>query len=306
LYPSDQEIEQKGDFFANPSDRIELDDPFNHKYSLHLVGSSNGLLCLANMTFNNESGLCVLWNPSIQKAISLPKPNALQSHQTFGFGYEPMTDDYKLVRLMNLDDCPLVEIYTLRTGIWRFITAPDPRYTMKYWSSSVLVSGALHWVTHTPRHQGAFCNVIMSFNMKDEAFGEVGMPKSLQELEDLMVTVALIDGLLALVPCTGFGIEASHAVWVMKEYGVVESWTKLFDVRIEGFQRVIGFPKSDEVLVHDAVRFFSFGPGSRGSMEDLPLCGLEHIYLDNYVESLVLLNGADLVPGRQGNSSDGS
>jgi F-box interacting protein len=306
LYPSYQEIEQKGDFFANPSDRIELDDPFNHKYSLHLVGSSNGLLCLANMTFNNESGLCVLWNPSIQKAISLPKPNTLQSHQTFGFGYEPMTDDYKLVRLMNLDDCPLVEIYTLRTGIWRFITAPDPRYTMKYWSSSVLVCGALHWVTHTPRHQGAFCNVIMSFNMKDEAFGEVGMPKSLQELEDLNVTVALVDGLLALVPCTGFGIEASHAVWVMKEYGVVESWTKLFDVRIEGFQRVIGFTKSDEVLVHDADRLFSFGPGSRGSLEDLPLSDLEHVYLDTYVESLVLLNGADLVPGRQGNSSDGS
>ena len=263
------------------------------------------------MTFNNESGLCVLWNPSIQKAISLPKPNLGRLHQTFGFGYEPMTDDYKLVRLMNLHDChnktvpPLVEIYTLRTGIWRFITAPDPRYTMKYWSSSVLVCGALHWVTHTPRHQGDFCNVIMSFNMKDEAFGEVGMPKSLQELEDLIVTVALIDGLLALVPCTGFGIEPSHAVWVMKEYGVVDSWTKLFDVRIEGFQRVI-LTKSDEVLVHDADRFFSFGPGSRGSLENLPLCGLEHIYLDTYVESLVLLNGADLVPGSQGNSSDGS
>ena len=58
------------------------------------------------MTFINESGLCVLWNPSIQKAISLPKPNLGQLHQTFGFGYEPMTDDYKLaVRLMNLDDC---------------------------------------------------------------------------------------------------------------------------------------------------------------------------------------------------------
>ncbi|XP_059451985.1 F-box/kelch-repeat protein At3g06240-like [Corylus avellana] len=310
LYPSYQEIEQKGDFFANPSDLIELHDPFNHKYSLYLVGSSNGLLCLANMTFNNESGLCVLWNPSIQKAISLPKPNLGSLQQTFGFGYEPVTDDYKLVRLMNLHDCktvpPLFEIYTLRTGIWRFITAPDSRYTMKYWSSSVLVCGALHWSTHTQRHQGAFCNVIMSFNMKDETFGEVGMPKSLQELEGLDVTVALIDGLLALVPRTGFGIEASHAVWVMKEYGVVESWTKLYDVRIEGFQRVIGFPKSDEVLVHDANRFFSFGPSSRGYLEDLPLCGLEHIYLDAYVESLVLLNVADLVPGRQGNSSGGS
>jgi hypothetical protein len=69
---------------------------------------------------------------------------------------------------------------------------------------------------------------------------------------------------------------------------------------------VIGFPKSDEVLVHDGVRFFSFGPGSRGYLEDLPLSDIQHIYLDTYVESLVLLNGADLVPGRRRDSSDGS
>jgi hypothetical protein len=57
------------------------------------------------MTFNNENGLFVLWNPSIPKDISLPKSNLGKLHQTFGFDYEPMTDDYKLVRLMNIDDC---------------------------------------------------------------------------------------------------------------------------------------------------------------------------------------------------------
>ncbi|XP_059451019.1 F-box/kelch-repeat protein At3g06240-like [Corylus avellana] len=106
LYPSDPEIEQKGDFFANPSDRIELRDPSNNEYSLHLVGSSNGLLCLATLNFDNEVGLCVLWNPSIQKAIYLPKPNLgfdRSLNKSFGFGYEPTTDDYKLVRLVYPD-----------------------------------------------------------------------------------------------------------------------------------------------------------------------------------------------------------
>ncbi|XP_062153261.1 F-box/kelch-repeat protein At3g06240-like [Alnus glutinosa] len=220
--------------------------------------------------------------------------------QSVGFGYEPMTDDYKLVRLVYPDnECvpPLVEIYTLRTGIWRCITAPGPPYFIRDWSSSVFVNGALHWPANTPLWQGAFRNVIVWFNMKDEAFGEVGMPKSLQGLEDLNVSVALVDGLLALVPRNSCGNEASQAVWVMKEYGTEESWSKLFDIRIGGFERVIGFTKtsSDDVLVQKAQRLFSFGPISREYL-DLPIHVTEDIYLDTYVESLVLLNAADRVP----------
>ena len=201
-----------------------MDDPSNDEFELLLVGSSNGLLCLANAIFNNESGLCVLWNPSIRKAISLPKPNIgfdRSLHQSVGFGYDPTTDDYKFVRLVYLRDTefssfltvpPLVEIYTLRTGIWRSVTAPGTPYIIRYWSPSVIVNGALHWSAHTPDHpwkHSAYRNVIVWFNMKDEAFGEVGMPKSLQGLHRLDVAVAQVDGLLALVPCT---IVAWHII----------------------------------------------------------------------------------------------
>jgi len=112
----------------------------------------------------------------------------------------------------------------------------------------------------------------------------------------LNVSVALVDGLLALVPRDSYGNEASQAVWVMKEYGAEESWSKLFDVRIGGFERVIGFTKSGEVLVQKAQSLFSFGPRSRRYL-DLPIRGpVVEIYLDTYVESLVLLNAADGVP----------
>jgi F-box interacting protein len=225
--------------------------------------------------------------------------------QSVGFGYEPMTDDYKLVRLVYSPDTdnipyniapPLVEIYTLRTGIWRSFMAPGPPYIIWDSSSSVFVNGALHWPANTRWSQCAFRNVIVWFNMEDEAFGEVGMPKSLQGLEDLNVSVALVEGLLALIPRRSNGNEASQAVWVMKEYGAEESWSKLFDIRIEGFERVIGLAKSDEVLVQKNQRLFSVGPSSRGYL-DLPIRCPEHIYLDTYVESLVLLNAADRVPG---------
>ena len=157
------------------------------------------------------------------------------------------------------------------------------------------MNGAVHWPAYTPADQGAFRNLIVSFDMENETFREVAMPKSLQGVEDLTVTVAVLVGLLALAPCNRYGSVEFHSVWVMKEYGVVESWTKLFDVRIGVFHRVIGFTKSGEVLAHKAAWLFSFGPSSGGYVKDFPIHLLEHIYLDTYVESLVLLNVADCI-----------
>ncbi|XP_059450108.1 F-box/kelch-repeat protein At3g06240-like [Corylus avellana] len=309
LLSLDQEIEEKGGFFAYPSDFIELRCLHQRVNSfLYVVGSSNGLLCLADDVFGNKVGLFVLWNPSIQKAISLPEPNiGFRSYGSFihslGFGYDRKTDDYKLVRLVYLEGTtnirfndvpPLVEIYTLRTGAWRSVEAPGPPYVIEMWSSSVFLNGAVHWPAHTPRQQGAFRNVIVLFDMEDEAFLEVAMPKSLQGAEHLNVTVATVDGLLALVPFNESGNEEFHSVWVMKEYGVAESWTKLFDIDIgERLERVIGVTKNGEVLLTKAGKLFSYGPSSQQTL-DLHICGqTDSFSLDTYVESLVLLNITD-------------
>ncbi|XP_059445063.1 F-box/kelch-repeat protein At3g23880-like [Corylus avellana] len=259
MYPSNQEIEeQKEDFLANPSERRELYDPSNNEFELVLVGSSNGLLGLAY----KRSKLCVLWNSSIQIAITLPKPNigfdgSIPLDHSVGFGYDPTTDDYKFVRLVYSSYRtlrPLVEIYTLRTGIWRSVTAPVPPCIItEDLSPSVFVNGSLHWSALR-----AFSFVIMSFNMKDEAFGEVGMPKGFQGPGDLKVTVALCDGMLALVIRDGYdGKKTSTTVWVMKEYGVAESWTKLFDLPVGLYSphsKVIGFTKSGELLMEKGTR----------------------------------------------------
>jgi F-box interacting protein len=294
-----QEMEENGVFFAYPSDFIEL--PFPHKsinQSFSIVGSANGLLCL-NISYKDGY---VFWNPSIRKAISLPDPSIrFSSHGQFlhslGFGYDPTTDDFKLVRVVYLEGVtetvlPPVEIYTLRTGAWRFVTAPGPPYVVDEWPLSVFVNGAVHWLAHTPWNKGDFRNVIVSFDMGAEAFHEMDLPESLQGSEHLNVTVAVLDGLLALAPCNGWWGEESHSVWVMKEYGVVESWTKQFDVDVrERLGRVIAFRRKDEVAVNKA---------SGQLILDLPIYGLtESFYLNSYVESLVLLDVADGVLGRQ-------
>ncbi|KAM7493540.1 hypothetical protein LguiB_028149 [Lonicera macranthoides] len=81
----------------------------------------------------NEPWTMYLWNPSIRKFVTVPGPDiTFWSHgsysNSYGFGFDTATDDYKVVRLVHLendDDTsivpPEVELYELSTGAWRRI-----------------------------------------------------------------------------------------------------------------------------------------------------------------------------------------
>jgi F-box interacting protein len=315
LYYHRDEVERTGGFFECASDFTEFHRPPKSRGQFFsIVGSSNGLLCLADDVSGCESCEYVLWNPSIQKAIRLPRPESHGPHMhSLGFGYDPASDDYKLVRLAYLEGKtrirfntvpPLVEIYTLRTGAWRSVAAPGPPYVIGERSFSALVNGAVHWLAHTPLCQDAFRNAIVSFNVGDDAFGEMAVPEELQGYL-LNMAVTVLNGYLALVPCNRRSGDECHSVWVMKEYGTAESWTKLFDIGIEGgLERVIGFTKNGEVLlVTKDGKLVSYEPSSQETM-DLHIRGLtKSFYLDTYVESIVLLNVADGVLGRRATQS---
>jgi F-box interacting protein len=217
---------------------------------LHVVGSSNGVVCLADYTFRGNSGLCILWNPSIQKVILLPDPNIGANYgrftsngpiiRTLGFGYDPKTDDYKLVKVVYLEDPtgptfvlqPLVEIYTLRTGAWRSVKAPVPPYVMELCFVSVFLNGAVHWRVHTPRFQGTFRNLIVSLDMEDEVFGEMAMPRVYKTRNSWRFFWRFLMGCLLLSLVRIRLLDGAYSVWVMKEYGVAESWTKQFDIKL--------------------------------------------------------------------------
>jgi hypothetical protein len=88
----------------------------------------------------------------------------------------------------------------------------------------------------------------MSFNTKDEVFIKLGMPKS-EFIDILHFTLGLPHGLLVIVHSNEYLNYASYAVWVMKEYKVVQSWTQLYDIFVGTHDKVITFTKSAEVLV---------------------------------------------------------
>ena len=99
-----------------------------------MVGTCNGLFCLSDDKLSYSNCLC-LWNPCVRKLVYLLIPNVTYATHdgfdtTIGFGFDPKTNDYKVVRLVTLLDGLDLEhsrteakIYSLSTGEWRMLSA---------------------------------------------------------------------------------------------------------------------------------------------------------------------------------------
>jgi|UniRef100_A0A2N9IC48 F-box interacting protein len=241
---------------------IELDHPLKTPhYETEIVGSCNGLLCLSNKKED-----VALWNPSTRKYKKLPvttlqfAPDGYDFSQNTvsGFGYDETSDDYKVVRSLRLNlaenSSSGSEVYSLKNDSWRRL--PDYPYNLRYLRSfAMLVSGALHWQV-TSKAESNRTNLILAFDLGVEEYRLVPHP----DLSDKgsQMTVGVLGGCLTM--CNNCYFTHRLDVWVMKDYGVKESWTKLFSVKepspslrsFLSFQygRPVAYSKSDgEVLL---------------------------------------------------------
>ncbi|KAE9453271.1 hypothetical protein C3L33_14825, partial [Rhododendron williamsianum] len=113
------------------SDSIEktvvLDIPVtSFEHYTRLWGSCNGLICLSNQ----EKGI-FLWNPSTKKHWKLPvcpietvptfSSNVVNA--VYGFGYDSVTDDYKVVRVVQHHGVAFMDsevwVYSLKSNSWK-------------------------------------------------------------------------------------------------------------------------------------------------------------------------------------------
>ncbi|KAL2553510.1 F-box protein CPR30 [Forsythia ovata] len=139
-------------------DPEELPHPFGYRYDLdnsvvyigpydiHLVGSCN-------------AHRIILWNLAPRKYFELQHLDTELSRLidldliysvNYGFGYDGATDDYKIIRLINLynneSDCFLVEFYSLKSKSWKRFEDLVSRTRSDHYG--ILVGGALHWLTY--------------------------------------------------------------------------------------------------------------------------------------------------------------
>ncbi|CAI9109341.1 OLC1v1009145C1 [Oldenlandia corymbosa var. corymbosa] len=184
-------------------------------YTGQLRGSRNGLICVSYESFSpdgHELGV-VLWNPSINSYWRLrDSPVSLdwnpENHTdvvtSYGFGYDEIRDDYKLG-----------------------VSHEEPfliRSVMPWGShrSGVQVNHALHWILFEDGCDDE--KVIVAFDLRTDKFHLVPLPPSCAQSSEDNWELGVLDGCLSFTRKSGE--RSSSCLWIMKEYGAKDSWTR--------------------------------------------------------------------------------
>ncbi|KAF2293501.1 hypothetical protein GH714_002291 [Hevea brasiliensis] len=213
LYPDES-------FPANPVE--ELDCPFKGvKRFVNIVGSCNGVFCLSDDVYGKYAEKAFLWNPSVRKIVNIPCPNLRLTHMDpiyphLGLAFLT-TDDYKLVRIVYshfiFDEIrPFVEIYSLRSRGWRKVKK-DLKYFITARSTSAFLNGACHWVATKRGNGPGVRDVIVSFSLGEEVFGEMEKKSLIQKFGacTLLLLDTFVESLVLLDETNEFTeVEASE------------------------------------------------------------------------------------------------
>ncbi|KAF7127159.1 hypothetical protein RHSIM_Rhsim11G0183200 [Rhododendron simsii] len=197
-----------------------------------LVGSVNGLLCFCDYT-NECLFIC---NPTVRQYVTVPEPKHKTRYPSmivYGFGFSSISGQYKLVQIYQkalsdpaLGNCSyenLGEVYTLGTGKWRSIGTVPFEYDLRLYS--VTLNGNIHWLICDMESPYSIC----AFDIENESFRGFSSVPGLSR-GTLYKSLGLLEGRLCVCDNSS---NSDLVIWVMKEYGVSESWTKEIVIRLE-------------------------------------------------------------------------
>ncbi|KAF9604186.1 hypothetical protein IFM89_003932 [Coptis chinensis] len=271
------------DYSTSCTEAVEIDYPGKGSFNgVEIVGSCNGLLCIHTDFFD------VIWNPCTNEYKKLPIAPAVaesiedwESHITYGFGYDSTVDDYKVVK-----------VAFLHSG-FDYEELDDDK------NNEILgsVVERLNWLA-TKKASSDVPTLIVSFDFVAEQFHEVPHPKCVCSIMDARV---LGGQLCILYRPSGGGAD----MWVMKDYGVIDSWNCLFTIPLlteveQPMMRILSFSKIGKLLLeYDHEDLVLYYPELE-QYEVLQICGFpEWFKAEAYVGSLVSLKSGTYVEQKQ-------
>nr|POE52726.1 f-box/kelch-repeat protein [Quercus suber] len=126
-----------------------------------------------------------------------------------------------------------VKVYSLATGKWRKATAEHPKYAVHdtiivNLRLKAFINGALHLVCYKTTPENKFLYFVLVFDLEDEVFREIPLPKHLDMLFWKWVSIMAFGNSIAVFK-TGYSINTPD-IWVLKNYSNASSWTKIVNL----------------------------------------------------------------------------
>jgi F-box interacting protein len=187
-----------------------------------LIGSCHGILC-----FQLGQAPLLLWNPSFQNFTNSPSLKIIPDGEgwmstttNYGFGYDHSTDTYKVIAFACTEYNTGVykvqtHVHAMGTNFWKRIRADFPGVPKR--EPGKFVSGTINCLVKDSKQ------VIVSLDFETESYRRLLLPV-------VTSTFCVLQDCLSIV----FNSKTFSDVWLMKEYGNQDSWTKLFHVPYKG------------------------------------------------------------------------
>ncbi|KAI3915354.1 hypothetical protein MKX01_035613 [Papaver californicum] len=197
----------------------------------NFVGSCNGLFCM----HRRKDSFC-LWNPCTNEIKFLSRLGFEREKMLcvrdkgHGFGYDSKNNDYKYVCFFRYNGGTNSElhIYSFKTNVWKQMYVPYALVNVeqdKWAPNGVFCNGALHWFAR--EISSYYPKVLLAFDMVEEVLREVPQPENLDTKK--FGSIKYVDVLDECL-CVLYSNSAGFEVWVMKDYGKRESWTKMYSI----------------------------------------------------------------------------
>ncbi|XP_049374657.1 F-box protein At3g07870-like [Solanum verrucosum] len=247
-----------------------------------ILGSCNGLLCLFDPIVKY---LTHILNPCSGDFVFLPNPIRDLGdpvNVVVGFGFLPKRNVYKVVEIVyyrreivrddNDDLRSGVCVYTIGDDSWR-CNSSSPYSLRGRDLSGACVNEALHWVSSG--YDGPkLVDQIVGFDLENEVFGVIPHPDF--DSGRLNYTLGVLQGCLS---ATRRKCQDYVEIWVMKDYGVKESWTKRLKIVCSEVGLIIGavqplfFQRNGELMLQHGGTLLCYNPLTK-TLRELRISGM--------------------------------
>ncbi|KAG5574457.1 hypothetical protein H5410_054591 [Solanum commersonii] len=203
-------------------DEQKLDWPSNcNPEDSVLYCSCDGLVLLA--IYNGLDRHLLLWNPSTRESIVLPHPKSRPKYCILAIDLHETCQEIT-VEIFTLKGGSWKEICKYPLGIHRVIGVKDcGMYSLAF------VHGAFHWVGLS-----SHCCTIVSFNISNEVYGEKPLLEhmcNIYKARFIEYGISVLGGMLCFCSTYFNPWGGMFKLWMMKEYGVKESWIELLTIQ---------------------------------------------------------------------------
>ncbi|KAL7160165.1 hypothetical protein ABFS83_01G075900 [Erythranthe nasuta] len=233
-----------------------------NKNKFVLLNSCKGLVYFAEQTVCERSFIC---NPITREYVTVldydEEKNGQQLTMGLWLGFSEVENKYKVLRIY----CTAIgrpwevgfvqefwaQVHVVGSSSWRDIEARPPSRYIDWDTCSVLLNETVCWLCRYPD----ISNFIVFFDFETEKFGEILPPPSYgvdQTLNRQSMNIGVLGGNLCVTDDT-FHFD----IWVMKEFGNRDSWTKEFVIDsavhtgepIDGPFQPLQFLKNGKILM---------------------------------------------------------